>query len=276
MMAVARDLRQGGHQIALAPTMGALHEGHLTLMGAAREMCDTLIVSIFVNPTQFGPNEDFTRYPRDIARDAEVAFGKGVDLIFAPSVEDMYPDGFSTYITVEELSDKLEGASRPGHFRGVATVVAKLLNVIQPRFAFFGRKDAQQVIVLKRMIRDLAMDVEIVVVPTVREEDGLALSSRNLYLSQAERKAAPVLHNALERCRVLYNSGERDSTRLIGAMKSLIETEPLARIDYVEITDTVSLNRLESVPLGLPVLVSLAVYIGATRLIDNIVLNGEI
>jgi pantoate--beta-alanine ligase len=256
--------------------MGALHEGHLTLMGAAREICDTLIVSIFVNPTQFGPNEDFTRYPRDIARDAEVAFGGGVDLIFAPSVEDMYPDGFSTYITVEELSDRLEGASRAGHFRGVATVVAKLLNVIQPKFAFFGRKDAQQVILLKRMVRDLAMDVEIVVVPTVREEGGLALSSRNFYLSPAERKAAPVLYNALERGRVLYNSGERDSARLIGAMKSVIETEPLARIDYIEITDTISLNRLESVPAGLPVLVSLAVYIGTTRLIDNIVLNGEI
>jgi pantoate--beta-alanine ligase len=275
MMSLARELRADGKRIGLVPTMGALHEGHLSLMGRAREMCDIVIVSVFVNPAQFGPDEDFEQYPRDLARDAELAFTRGVDFIFAPTPDDMYPKRFATYVVVERLSDRLEGASRPGHFRGVTTVVNKLFNIVHPHFAFFGRKDAQQVIVIKRMVRELAMDVEIVVGPTVREEDGLALSSRNVYLSTEERKAATVLRRALERCRTLYNGGERDSARLVSSMRSLIEAEPLALIDYIAITDTERLEPVETVPVDAPTLVSMAVFIGATRLIDNIVLNGE-
>lgn len=276
MMSLSRELRARERRIGFVPTMGSLHEGHLSLMSRAREMSDTVVVSVFVNPTQFGPGEDLDRYPRDLARDAELAFTRGVDLIFAPSAEDMYPEDFSTYVLVEELGDRLEGLSRPGHFRGVTTVVCKLLNIIQPNFAFFGRKDAQQVVVIKRMAQDLAMDVEIVVCPTVREEDGLALSSRNAYLSSSERKAATVLRRALERCRSLYNAGERDTARLISAMRSMTESEPLARIDYVAITDTEDLDEIASIPSDAPTLVSMAVFIGTTRLIDNIVLNGEI
>jgi pantoate--beta-alanine ligase len=276
MMSIVRELRSGGKRIGLVPTMGALHEGHLSLMSRAREMCDTVVISIFVNPAQFGPSEDFDRYPRDLARDAELAFTRGVDLIFAPTPEDVYPKGFSTYVRVEGLSEKLEGASRPGHFQGVTTIVSKFLNITHPHFTYFGRKDAQQVIVIKRMVADLSMDTEIVVGPTVREEDGLALSSRNVYLSIGERKAATALRRALERCRTLFNGGERDSSRLVAAMRSIIEAEPLARIDYIAITDISNLAPVEIIPSEEPILVSMAVYIGATRLIDNIVLNGEL
>ncbi|MGH9828021.1 MAG: pantoate--beta-alanine ligase, partial [Blastocatellia bacterium] len=219
MMSAARDLRASGGRVGLVPTMGALHEGHLSLLMHAREMCDTLIASIFVNPAQFGPTEDYDKYPRDLARDAELAFGKGVDLIFAPSSEEMYPKDFCSYVNVEGLGSKLEGASRPGHFRGVTTVVTKLLNIVRPNFVFFGRKDAQQVVIVKRLIGDLGFDAEVVVCPTVREEDGLALSSRNGYLSPEERKSAGVLKRALDKCRTMYNSGERNSGRLIVAMR---------------------------------------------------------
>jgi pantoate--beta-alanine ligase len=276
MSSVAKELRADGKIVGLVPTMGALHEGHLSLMSQAREMCDTVIVSVFVNPTQFGPQEDLTRYPRDLAHDAELAFTRSVDFIFAPSPEEMYPNGFMTYVNVERLSDKLEGASRPGHFRGVTTVVNKLFNIVRPQFAFFGRKDAQQVIVLKRMVKDLATDVEIVVGPTVREEDGLALSSRNVYLSTDERKAAMVLRRALEKCRSMYNNGERDAGRLCNAMRAIVEAEPLARLDYIAITDTTNLEPVTTVPYVSPALVSMAVFFDKTRLIDNIVLNGEI
>jgi pantoate--beta-alanine ligase len=276
MSSVARDFRVEGKTIALVPTMGALHEGHLSLMSQAREMCDLVIASVFVNPTQFGPAEDLSRYPRDLARDAELAFTRHVDFIFAPTSEDMYPNGFATYVTVERLGERLEGASRPGHFRGVTTVVNKLFNIVQPHFAFFGRKDAQQVIILKRMVKELAMSVEIVIGPTVREEDGLALSSRNLYLTTDERKAATVLRRALEKGRSMYNSGERDSGRLINAMRAIVEAEPLAKLDYLAITDTTNLEPVTTVPYVSPTLVSMAVFFGKTRLIDNIVLNGEI
>ena len=276
MISITRELRGEKRQIGFVPTMGALHEGHLSLMARAREMCDTVITSVFVNPAQFAPHEDFEKYPRDLAKDAELAFTKGVDFIFAPTPEDFYPEGFSTYLTVEGLSDKLEGASRSGHFRGVTTVVNKLLNIVKPHFAFFGRKDAQQAIIIKRMAYDLSMDVEIVVVPTVREADGLALSSRNIYLSAEERKAALVLRRALDRCRTLYNGGERDSARLISSMRSLIEAEPLARLDYLAITDTVKLDALDTIPADAPTLISMAVFLGKTRLIDNIVLNGDL
>jgi pantoate--beta-alanine ligase len=276
MMNVAREFRAAGKRIGFVPTMGALHEGHLSLMSRAREMSDIVIASVFVNPTQFAPTEDLEKYPRDLARDAELAFTRSVDLIFAPSPEDMYPEGFSTYLTVEGLSNKLEGASRPGHFRGVTTVVAKLFNIVHPHFAYFGRKDAQQVIIIKRMVRDLAMDVEVVVGPTVREEDGLALSSRNVYLATDERKAAVVLRRALERARTLYNGGERDAAKLVSSMRAIIEAEPLARVDYIAITDTDTLDAVETIAADRPTLVSLAVFIGITRLIDNIVLNGEL
>jgi len=260
MMSVARELRAAGKRIGLVPTMGALHEGHLSLMTRAREMCDTVIISIFVNPAQFGPNEDFDRYPRDLARDAELAFTRGVDFIFAPAPEDVYPKGFRTYVKVEGLSEKLEGSSRPGHFQGVTTVVNKFINITHPHFTCFGRKDAQQVIIIKRMVADLSIDTEVVVGPTVREEDGLALSSRNIYLSIAERKAATAIRRALERCRTLFNSGERDSSRLIAAMRSIIEAEPLARIDYTAITDVTNLDPVEFIPGDEPTLVSVAVY----------------
>jgi pantoate--beta-alanine ligase len=276
MSSVARDFRGEGKTIALVPTMGALHEGHLSLMSQAREMCDIVIASVFVNPTQFSPAEDLSRYPRDLARDAELAFTRQVDFIFAPTSEDMYPNGFATFVTVERLSERLEGASRPGHFRGVTTVVNKLFNIVQPHFAFFGRKDAQQVIIIKRMVKELAMSVEIVIGPTVREEDGLALSSRNVYLSTDERKAATVLRRALEKGRSMYNGGERDSGRLINAMRAIVEAEPLAKLDYLAITDTTNLEPVTTVPYVSPTLVSMAVFFGKTRLIDNIVLNGEI
>jgi pantoate--beta-alanine ligase len=276
MSSVARELRGEGKVIGFVPTMGALHEGHLSLMSQAREMCDVVIASVFVNPTQFGPKEDLSRYPRDLARDAELAFTRNVDFIFAPTPEDMYPNGFATFVNVEGLSEKLEGASRPGHFRGVTTVVNKLFNIVRPHFAFFGRKDAQQVIIIKRMVKELAMDIEIVVGVTVREEDGLALSSRNVYLSTEERKAATVLRRALEKCRSMYNGGDRDSGRLVNAMRTIIEAEPLARLDYVAISDTNNLEPVTTVPHVSPTLVSMAVFFGKTRLIDNIVLNGEI
>ena len=274
MMSVVRDLRAEGSRVGLVPTMGALHEGHLSLMARAREMCDIVVASVFVNPAQFSPGEDFERYPRDLARDAELAFTKGVDFIFAPSPEDMYPKDFVTYVTVSGLSDKLEGASRPGHFRGVTTVVNKLFNIVQPNFAFFGRKDAQQVLIIKRLVRDLAMDVEIVVGPIVREEDGLALSSRNVYLSTNERQAATVLRRALEKARTLYNGGESDAGRLLSAIRAVVEAEPLARLDYVAITDTRRLDPVAIISNDEPTLISMAGFFGKTRLIDNIVLNG--
>lgn len=275
MVSIARELREAGRRIGLVPTRGALHEGHLSLMGSAREMCDTVVVSVL---TSHGPpqEEDGERTSADLARDAELAFTRGVDFIFAPAPEDINPEGSVTFTVVEGLSDKIEGASRPGRFRGVTTTLNKLLNIIQPNFAFFGRKDAQQVIIIKRMVRELAMGVEVVVGPTVREEDGLALSSRNVRLSTEERKAATILRRALERCRSTYNGGERDSAKLIASMRAVIESEPLARVDYVAITDTMDLDPVETIVQVKASLVSLAVYIGEIRLVDNIVLNGEL
>jgi len=242
----------------------------------AVSICDKVVVSVFVNPLQFGPTEDYDRYPRDLARDAELAFTRGVDIIFAPAADEMFPPDFGAYVKVDRLADRLEGTSRPGHFIGVATVVAKLFNIVHPNFAFFGRKDAQQAILIKQMVRDLSMDVEVVVCPIVREADGLAISSRNQYLSPDQRSAAVVLRRALERCRSLYNAGERDCTRLIQAMMSILGNEPLARVDYVAITDTRELQPLGVISSDAPALVSIAVRIGETRLIDNIVLNGDL
>ncbi|WP_448605309.1 pantoate--beta-alanine ligase [Thermoflexus hugenholtzii] len=252
------------------PTMGYLHEGHLSLVRRARAENDRVAVSIFVNPTQFGPHEDYARYPRDLERDLRLLEPLGVDLVFVPSVEEMYPPGFQTWVIVEEVSRPLEGASRPGHFRGVATVVAKLFNILQPDRAYFGQKDAQQTVVIRRMVQDLNIPVEIVICPTVREPDGLAMSSRNTYLSPEERRAATVLFRALQAAKARYEAGERDAERLREAMREVIRAEPLARIDYVSVAHPETLQELERVE-G-PALLSLAVYIGTTRLIDNIML----
>ena len=272
-MSVARKLRREENRtIGLVPTMGALHEGHLSLIHEARALCDVVVVSVFVNPTQFGPAEDFKSYPRDLTRDAALLAEYNVDYVFAPAVDEIYPPGFSTYVTVEGLSDELEGAARPGHFRGVATIVTILLNAVRPNFAFFGQKDAQQTIIIKQLVRDLAFDTEIVVLPIVREESGLAMSSRNAYLDDKQRPAANVLNRALASAREAYEAGEYNATRLIELVRSMIEKEPLARIDYVSINDNETLEVLDKVD-DRPALLSAAVFIGKTRLIDNVVLG---
>jgi pantoate--beta-alanine ligase len=273
MMSVARKVRREQDKtIGLVPTMGALHEGHLSLVKEARRLCDVVVVSVFVNPAQFGPNEDFHRYPRDLTKDTATLTDYNVDYIFAPSVDEIYPRGFSTYVNVEALSDQLEGSSRPGHFRGVATVMTILLNVIRPDFVFFGQKDAQQTLVVKRLLRDLAFDAEMVVLPTVREDSGLALSSRNAFLDEEEHDAALVLYQALRRTKQAYKDGERSAHRLADVVRSTVEAEPRARLDYVAVADADNLEQLEKLD-DRPVLVALAVRIGKTRLIDNLILN---
>src|SRR3982750_837897 len=225
MSSVARKIRrEQDRTVGLVPTMGALHEGHLSLVREARRMCDVVVVSVFVNPTQFAPGEDFDRYPRDLTHDAALLTDYNVDYIFAPAPEEIYPKNFSTYVTVEGLSDQLEGASRPGHFRGVSTVVTILLNIVRPDFAFFGQKDAQQTLVVRRLVRDLAFDTEIIVLPTVREDSGLALSSRNAYLSGDERRAATIIYRALSRAEAVYLSGERSGRKLAEGVRAEIET----------------------------------------------------
>jgi len=250
------------------PTMGALHEGHLSLVQRARADDDTVVVSIFVNPAQFGPSEDYARYPRDPDRDLALLRDVGTDLVFMPPVEEIYPQGFDTYVEVGKLAQVLEGASRPGHFRGVATVVAKLFNIVQPHRAYFGQKDAQQLAVIRRLTRDLGLPVEVVGLPTVREPDGLAMSSRNAFLSPEERKAALVLYRSLEAAQELWRSGVRDASLIRQRMGEVLAGEPLARVDYVSVADAETLEELETVDR--PALVSLAVRIGKTRLIDNI------
>jgi pantoate--beta-alanine ligase len=272
MILIAREVQRANRSIGFVPTMGALHEGHLSLMREARAQCDTLVVSIFVNPTQFGPAEDFTKYPRDLDRDAALLAGESVDYLFAPTAGDIYRSEFSTYVTVEGLSEQLEGASRQGHFRGVATVVAILLNIVRPDVAFFGQKDAQQAAVLKRMVRDLAFDTKVVVLPIVREESGLALSSRNAFLTDEQRHAATALHRGLSQASRAYNDGERSAERLVGIVSATIAAEPLARIDYISLNDAEDFQPLVQVEER-PALLSVAVYIGKTRLIDNLVLG---
>ena len=267
-----RTLRQQrSGTVGFVPTMGYLHRGHLALVKQARIENSSVIVSIYVNPIQFGPKEDFSTYPRDLSHDLELLREEGTDIVFVPSDNEMYPRGFSSWVDVEKVAETLEGASRPGHFRGVATVVAKLFNIVQPTRAYFGQKDAQQVVVIKRMVTDLNLGIDIVVVPTVREEDGLAMSSRNIYLSPAERKTATILFKALTLARHLRQSGENDADKLRGQMTSLIRKEPLAQIDYVSIADTKTLEELNLIDR--PALVSLAVLIGKTRLIDNMPLE---
>ncbi|MGZ5482098.1 MAG: pantoate--beta-alanine ligase [Pyrinomonadaceae bacterium] len=272
MILIAREVQRANRSIGFVPTMGALHDGHLSLMREARAQCDTLVVSIFVNPTQFGPAEDFTKYPRDLDRDAALLAGESVDYLFAPTAGDIYPPEFSTYVTVEGLSEQLEGASRQGHFRGVATVVAILLNIVRPDVAFFGQKDAQQAAVLKRMVRDLAFDTKVVVLPIVREESGLALSSRNAYLTGEQRHAATVLHRSLSRASRAYNDGERSAERLVGIVSATIAAEPMARVDYISLNDAETFQPLVQLEER-PALLSVAVYIGKTRLIDNMVMG---
>jgi pantoate--beta-alanine ligase len=273
MLSLARKLRRENKTIGFVPTMGALHEGHLSLLTEARKTSDVLVVSIFVNPTQFGAGEDFESYPRDLTADAAVLAGYAVDYVFAPSVEEIYPDGFHTYVEVEG-SEKLEGKTRPGHFRGVATIVTILLNTIRPDFAFFGQKDAQQTVIVKRLTRDLGFETEIVVQPTVREECGLALSSRNAFLGPEEKSAAAIIYQALRSARILFREGERSTARITQAVKAKIETEPLARLDYVSIVDAETLADLDRVG-DEPAFVLVAARFGDVRLIDNILLNRK-
>jgi pantoate--beta-alanine ligase len=270
MKAVCREIVRGGKTLGLVPTMGALHEGHLSLVRAAKTQCRATAVSIFVNPLQFGPTEDLDKYPRTMERDSRLLEELKVDVLFAPTVSEMYPAGATTYVEVADLSSKLDGGSRSGHFRGVATVVAKLFEIVRPDRAFFGQKDAAQVAVLRRMVLDLDMDVEIVVCPIVREKDGLAMSSRNAYLTPAQRQQALVLHRALMRISHEADLGERELKRLIEIGKSVIAEEPAARLDYFEIVDANSLEPLGKISQG--ALVAVAAFIGSTRLIDNILL----
>jgi pantoate--beta-alanine ligase len=271
MKEYARGQRAEGRVIGLVPTMGALHEGHTALVKRARKECSQVIASVFVNPKQFGPKEDYKKYPRDLEKDAETLGAAGVDALFAPETADVYPDGFRTYVNVEGISERMEGRSRPGHFRGVATVVLKLFEVVQPHFAYFGRKDAQQVRIIGEMARDLNLDAEIVVCPIVREADGLALSSRNAYLSAEERKAATVLHRALVAAGNELAGGVRDALHLQAVMRRIIEAEPLAILDYAEI---VSADTFEPVVrVARPCYAVLAVFVGKTRLIDNLLVE---
>jgi pantoate--beta-alanine ligase len=257
--------------VGFVPTMGYLHEGHLALVKQAKIENSAVIVSIYVNPTQFGPREDLGAYPRDLDRDLDLLRKEGTDIVFVPPDDEMYPSEFSSWVDAEKVTERLEGASRPGHFRGVATVVAKLFNIVHPTRAYFGQKDAQQVVVIKRMVADLNMNLEVVVVPTVRESDGLAMSSRNMYLSPKERQAGTILFKALTLARRLRGGGEKDAENIRRQMTALIQKEPLAQIDYVSIADAETLEELNS--LDRPAVASLAVRIGKTRLIDNMPLE---
>lgn len=271
MRQVARQARGEGRVTGFIPTMGALHAGHLSLVEAARRDCRPVIVSIFVNPKQFGPHEDFAKYPRDIEADSQALEKTGADILFAPTVEEMYPPGFRTAVSVEGLESRLEGRIRPGHFRGVATAVLKLFEIVVPRFAYFGRKDAQQVSLLQQMARDLALDPEIVVCPIVREPDGLALSSRNRYLSPGERNAATALFRGLDRARLLIEAGERDPLRITDAVRAIVAAEPLASLDYAEVVDADSFESVARVRRTC--LVVVAARLGTTRLIDNLLVE---
>lgn len=258
--------------LGLVPTMGYLHAGHLSLVHTARMACETVVATIFVNPTQFGPTEDLAAYPRDMEGDLTKLRNEGTDVVWTPTKEDMYPSGFQTWVEVEELTKFLEGAMRPGHFRGVTTVVAKLFNAVQPQKAYFGQKDAQQVAVIKQMVRDLNFPIEIIVCPTMREFDGLAMSSRNAYLKGDERRAATVLYRALNAARSAYKSGERSANALRHIMADTIRAEPLAKMQYVSCAHPLTLKDLDWVEQD--ALFSMAVYVGRTRLIDNFLLEG--
>lgn len=272
MASLARKLRRENKTIGFVPTMGALHEGHLRLVEEARQMCDIVIVSIFVNPAQFNDPKDLGKYPRDLTSDAAVLTEYQVDYIFAPEPQEIYGEKFSTFVYVENLTENLEGASRPGHFRGVATIITILFNTIRPDFAFFGQKDAQQVAVIKRLTRDLGFDTEIVVVKTVREESGLAMSSRNARLNSDERQRASIIFQALRKAKLAAKEGERNAERLAEIVREKIETEPHAQIDYVAVVDNETLEPVEKIGED-AVLIAVAVRFGTTRLIDNTVIS---
>ena len=270
MKTACRNATQAGKRVGLVPTMGALHDGHLSLVRAAKSQNDLVAVSIFVNPLQFGPTEDFDKYPRTLDRDATLLRELGVDLLFLPSVAEMYPPGARTHVEVGELSSRLDGGSRPGHFRGVTTVVCKLFEIVRPHHAYFGQKDAAQVAVLRKMARDLDMDVEVVVCPIVREPDGLAMSSRNVYLNPVQRKQALVLSRSLQQVKAAFDVGERDAQKLTGVGTRTIASEPGARLDYFAIVDPETLEPVPDVSRG--ALVAVAAWVGTTRLIDNLLL----
>ena len=267
----ARQARAESRILGLVPTMGALHAGHISLVARARQDCDPVIASIFVNPKQFGPHEDFAKYPRALEKDSEELASSGVNALFLPKAAEMYPPGFSTYVSVEGLSDRLEGRTRPGHFRGVTTVVLKLLEIVQPHFAYFGRKDAQQARLITVMARDLNLDTQIIFGPIIRESDGLAMSSRNVYLTPQERSAAAVLHRALAAAKKELSQGERDVSHLQNKLREILGEEPLAKIDYAKIVDAESFEPVVRVSRACYVL--LAVYLGKTRLIDNMLIE---
>lgn len=271
LKAEIKALKSNGKIIGLVPTMGCLHEGHLSLVQSSVKKADCTVVSIFVNPTQFSPNEDFREYPRDLKHDSEIVEREGVDYLFIPEASAMYPEGFKTYIEVHDLQDKLCGRSRPGHFRGVCTVVLKLFNIVDPDVSFFGQKDAQQAVVLKRMVKDLDLDVNIEIIPIIREKDGLALSSRNTYLDPEQRKAALCLSKSLREADEMFKSGERKSARIIRRMEEIIKSEALAKIDYVRIVDLNNLDPLARIEKE--ALIVVAVFIGKNRLIDNTFIN---
>lgn len=273
MKSVVKDVRSLGKSVGFVPTMGYLHEGHLSIVKASLQSADCTVVSIFVNPAQFGPKEDFKEYPRDFARDSRLLEKLGVDLLFCPGYTEMYPPDYKTYVEVESLQDKLCGPSRPGHFQGVCTVVLKLFNIVQPDVAFFGQKDAQQAIVLKRMVSDLNLAVRVEVMPTVREEDGLALSSRNVYLDPEQRQAALCLSRSLNEAAEMIQSGERRTDPLMDRMREIIDREDLAKLDYIAIVDTGSLEPLKEIKKE--ALIALAVFFGSVRLIDNMMVSAE-
>jgi len=266
-----RELKSEGKTIGFVPTMGFLHEGHLSLVRESMRRADVTVISIFVNPTQFGPGEDLKDYPRDLKRDSELLKKEGVDYLFIPEADEMYPEGYKTYVEVRDLQHKLCGRSRPVHFRGVCTVVLKLFNIVNPDISFFGQKDAQQAIIITRMVQELNLDVEVEVLPTVREKDGLALSSRNIYLNAKERRAALVLSRSLREAQSMVEKGERKAAAILSRMKEIISNEPLARIDYVEIVDMEELDPL--VRIEKEALAALAVFVGKARLIDNAILS---
>jgi pantoate--beta-alanine ligase len=269
MMKLQKELER---PLGLVPTMGFLHQGHLSLVERAREESKTVVVSVFVNPAQFGPQEDLATYPKDMDRDLGLLEERGTDIVFAPAIEQVYPPEYDTWVEVDKLAQHLEGATRAGHFRGVTTVVAKLFNIVRPDRAYFGQKDGQQSIVVRRMAVDLNMGVEVVVLPTVREPDGLAMSSRNVYLTTEQRQAAPMLYRALSHARELWREGERDATRLRREIQAMLEAEPLVDcVDYVSVADAETLEELDAV--AGPAMASLAVRIGKARLIDNVLLG---
>lgn len=268
-----KEEKEKGSSIGFVPTMGYLHKGHLSLIRASKKQNDATIVSIFVNPAQFGENEDYKKYPRDFKRDERLAKKAGVDGIFYPSAKAMYPQGYKTYVNVDDMSDVLCGVSRPGHFRGVATIVTKLFNIIQPDVAYFGQKDAEQVAILKKMARDLNMSPKIKVLPIIRERDGLAMSSRNSYLSKTDRKDATILYKSLKKAQAMVKKGERDSGKIIKRMYDMVRSKKTTIVDYISIVDSSSLKDIKKVKKG--ALIALAVWIGKVRLIDNIIARWE-